>query len=140
MVAENAGQRMEQFKVKWLADEDALESAMEELQEGLNLPRLPLRLECYDISNIQGTTPVGSMVVFENGQAKSSHYRRFKIRSVDGIDDYAMMQEMLRRRFQRLGQTAARDDEGDSTGYASGQGHAWGIIPDLVLIDGGKAT
>ena len=107
MVAENAGQRMEQFKVKWLADEDALELAMEELQEGINLPRLPRRMECYDISNIQGTTPVGSMVVFENGQAKSSHYRRFKIKSVAGIDDYAMMQEMLRRRFQRLGQSRA---------------------------------
>ena len=138
MVAENAGQRMEQFKVKWLADEDALESAMEELQEGLNLPRLPLRMECYDISNIQGTTPVGSMVVFENGQAKSSHYRRFKIRSVDGIDDYAMMQEMLRRRFQRLGQSARQADEDASPDDGAAQGRTWGIVPDLVLIDGGK--
>ena len=138
MVAENAGQRMEQFKVKWLADEDALESAMEELQEGINLPRLPRRMECYDISNIQGTTPVGSMVVFENGQAKSSHYRRFKIRSVDGIDDYAMMQEMLRRRFQRLGQSAPPADDDAPTDDRSGQGRAWGIVPDLVLIDGGK--
>ncbi|MDE2860628.1 MAG: excinuclease ABC subunit UvrC [Chloroflexota bacterium] len=138
MVAENAGQRMEQFKVKWLADEDALESAMEELQEGLNLPRLPLRMECYDISNIQGTTPVGSMVVFENGQAKSSHYRRFKIRSVDGIDDYAMMQEMLRRRFQRLGQRAAQSDDEAPPDDGAAQGGSWGILPDLVLIDGGK--
>ena len=140
MVAENAGQRMEQFKVKWLADEDALESAMEELQEGINLPRLPRRMECYDISNIQGSTPVGSMVVFENGQPKSSHYRRFKIKSVDGIDDYAMMQEMLRRRFQRLGQSASEadaDDEAPSDDRAA-QGRAWGIVPDLVLIDGGK--
>ena len=162
MVAENARQRMEQFKVKWLADEDALESAMEELQEGLNLPRLPRRMECYDISNIQGTTPVGSMVVFEDGQAKSSHYRRFKIRSVEGIDDYAMMQEMLRRRFKRMGRAA--QDDGDASGddaaapsddgevaasnddaaasngdgESAAQAPAWGIVPDLVLIDGGK--
>ena len=135
MVAENAGQRMEQFKVKWLADEDALESAMEELQEGLNLPRLPRRMECYDISNIQGTTPVGSMVVFEDGQAKSSHYRRFKIRSVEGIDDYAMMQEMLRRRFRRMGRTAtdAEDDSAaahsDGDGDSAAQAPAWGIVP-----------
>ncbi len=138
MVAENAGQRMEQFKVKWLADEDALESAMEELQEGINLPRLPRRMECYDISNIQGTTPVGSMVVFENGEAKSSHYRRFKIRTVAGIDDYAMMQEMLRRRFQRLGQSAPPADDEAPPDDRAGQGRSWGIVPDLVLIDGGK--
>ena len=92
MVAENAVQGFEQLKVKWLSDTDALESAMEELQERLNLPRPPRRMECYDISNIQGTTPVGSMVVFEDGQARSSHYRRFKIKTVEGIDDYAMMQ------------------------------------------------
>ena len=138
MVAENAGQRMEQFKVKWLADEDALELAMEELQEGINLPRLPRRMECYDISNIQGTTPVGSMVVFENGQPKSSHYRRFKIKSVAGIDDYAMMQEMLRRRFQRLGQSAPQADDEAPPDDRAGQGRSWGIVPDLVLIDGGK--
>ena len=138
MVAENAGQRMEQFKVKWLADEDAMESAMEELEESLNLPRLPRRMECYDISNIQGTTPVGSMVVFENGQAKSSHYRRFKIRSVEGIDDYAMMQEMLRRRFQRLGKAGPAGDADASSGDSGGQARSWGIVPDLVLIDGGK--
>ena len=138
MVAENAGQRMEQFKVKWLADEDALESAMEELQEGLNLPRLPRRMECYDISNIQGTTPVGSMVVFENGQPRSAHYRRFKIKSVDGIDDYAMMQEMLRRRFHRLGPSGPQADTEASSDNDGGQGRTWGIVPDLVLIDGGK--
>ena len=98
-------------------------------------------MECYDISNIQGTTPVGSMVVFENGQAKSSHYRRFKIKTVEGIDDYAMMQEMLRRRFQRLGRAKsdgkATDEESPSEDGRE-RGQTWGIIPDLVLIDGGK--
>ncbi|MDA0987749.1 MAG: excinuclease ABC subunit UvrC [Chloroflexi bacterium] len=128
MVAENATRGFEQLKVKWLADTDTLESAMEEIQERLNLPRMPRRMECYDISNIQGNTPVGSMVVFENGVSKSSHYRRFKIKTVEGIDDYSMMQEMLRRRFQRLG----RNKDGQESGQT------WGIIPDLVLIDGGK--
>ena len=137
MVAENAVQGFEQLKVKWLSDTDALESAMEELQERLNLPRPPRRMECYDISNIQGTTPVGSMVVFEDGQARSSHYRRFKIKTVEGIDDYAMMQEMLRRRFQRLGRAKATVDESTAEDGRE-QGRSWGIIPDLVLIDGGK--
>jgi excinuclease ABC subunit C len=140
MVAENARQGLEQLKVKWLADTDILESAMEELQERLNLPRLPRRMECYDISNIQGTTPVGSMVVFEDGQAKSSHYRRFQIKTVEGIDDYAMMQEMLRRRFRRLGH-AKGDGEAEADAPSEdgrGKSQTWGIIPDLVLIDGGK--
>ena len=195
MAAENAQQGLEQLKVKWLSDTDALESAMEQLQEALNLPRLPRRMECYDISNIQGTTPVGSMVVFENGQAKPAHYRRFKIKTVEGIDDYAMMQEMLRRRFRRLGRLQGNDKDAPDTtsespmprsnggsttpenpvspypfplegeGWDGGeaphlnpppqageeareassphqgnrkQGESWGIIPDVVLIDGGK--
>ena len=137
MVAENASQGFEQLKVKWLSDTDTLESAMEEIQERLNLPRMPRRMECYDISNIQGNTPVGSMVVFEDGQAKSSHYRRFQIKTVEGIDDYAMMQEMLRRRFQRLGRARTTDEESPSEDGRK-QGQTWGIIPDLVLIDGGK--
>ena len=140
MVAENAGQGLEQLKAKWVSNADALRSAMEELQERLNLPRLPLRIECYDISNIQGTTPVGSMVVFEDGRPKSSHYRRFSIKTVEGIDDYAMMQEMLRRRFRRMGRQ--RDDDkadAESTSERGGQQkQSWGVIPDLVLIDGGK--
>ena len=140
MVAENALQGLEQLKVKWLADTDAQESAMEELQERLNLPRLPQRMECYDISNIQGTTPVGSMVVFEKGQPKSAHYRRFSIKTVTGIDDYAMMQEVLRRRFRRLGHLQGDGEAGAETSLEVGreQGLSWGIVPDLVLIDGGK--
>jgi excinuclease ABC subunit C len=137
MVAENASQGFEQLKVKRLSDTNTLESAMEEIQERLNLPRMPRRMECYDISNIQGNTPVGSMVVFEDGQAKSSHYRRFQIKTVEGIDDYAMMQEMLRRRFQRLGRAKITDEENPSEDGRK-QGQTWEIIPDLVLIDGGK--
>jgi excinuclease ABC subunit C len=123
MVAENAEQALAQLKAKWLADTGKTAAALKELQGRLKLPRLPNRVECYDISNIRGTAAVGSMVVFENGRPKPSAYRRFKIRTVEGIDDYAMMQEVLRRRFKRV-------KAQDAT--------SWAVIPDLVLIDGGK--
>ncbi len=123
MVAENAEQALAQLKAKWLADTGKTATALKELQERLNLPRLPNRMECYDISNIRGTSAVGSMVVFENGRPKSSAYRRFKIKTVTSVDDYAMMQEVLRRRFKRV---KAEDAS------------SWAVIPDLVLIDGGR--
>jgi len=123
MVTENAEQALVQLKAKWLADTGKTAAALKELQEQLRLPGLPNRVECYDISNIRGTSAVGSMVVFENGRPKPSAYRRFKIKTVEGIDDYAMMQEVLRRRFKRV-QTQ------DTS--------SWAVIPDLVLIDGGR--
>jgi excinuclease ABC subunit C len=123
MVTENAEQALAQLKAKWLADTGKTAAALKEVQERLNLPRLPNRMECYDISNIRGTFAVGSMVVFENGRPKPSAYRRFKIKTVEGIDDYAMMQEVLRRRFKRV-------KAQDAT--------SWAVIPDLVLIDGGR--
>ena len=149
MVAENAAQGLQQRAVKWLADSGNLQQAMEEVHAALNLPRLPKRIECYDISNIQGSNPVGSMVVFEDGRPKSSHYRRFQIKDVQGVDDYSMMQEMLRRRFKRLSeQVRASDSNGQSAetensaneaiGSGKAKNEAWGIIPDLVIIDGGK--
>ena len=142
MVAQNASQGMEDRRARWLADADALEEAMAELQEELNLPRLPHRIECYDISNIRGAHPVGSMSVVVQGKAAPSHYRRFQIKEVAGIDDYAMMQEMLRRRFKRLASVKSREASADSQAQAApspGTGdEKWGIIPDLVLIDGGK--
>ena len=139
MVAENAAQGLEQLKVRMLADSESLDAALGELQEGLNLSVPPRRIECYDISNIQGTNPVGSMVVFEDGKAKPSHYRRFKIKTVEGVDDYSMMREVLTRRFKRLGKAAENGDNGVSpAAEASKDGQTWGIVPDLVLIDGGK--
>jgi excinuclease ABC subunit C len=139
MVAENAAQGLEQLRVKQMSDEALMDVAMTEVQEALSLPRLPRRIECYDISNIQGTNSVGSMVVFEDGAPKSSHYRRFKIKTVEGIDDYSMMREVLSRRFRRL----AKSKDGstiDGSGATSGSSkdESWGIVPDLVLIDGGK--
>ena len=147
MVAENAEQGLEQLRVKQMSDTAAMDAAMSELQEALSLPYPPRRIECYDISNIQGTNAVGSMVVFEDAKPKKAHYRRFQIKSVEGVDDYSMMREMLTRRFKRLAQsrrprdTDASDDAAappSANGKVSRGKNAWGIVPDLVLIDGGK--
>ena len=137
VVAENATQGLAQHRVKWLHNPDTIQEAMAELQEELSLPTSPGRMECYDISHIQGTNVVGSMVVFQDGKPKPAHYRRFKIKTVEGVDDYASMQEMLRRRFRRLGQARAynREEAGEEPAAPT---DAWGIVPDLVLIDGGK--
>ncbi len=123
MVAGNASEMLEQLQLKWLADSGKTGAALEEIKIRLSLQGMPKRIECYDISNIHGTSAVGSMVVFEDGQPRSSHYRRFKIKTVSGIDDYAMMREVLRRRFGHGTQST---------------GESWGVIPDLILIDGGR--
>ncbi|MBE9478272.1 MAG: excinuclease ABC subunit UvrC, partial [Chloroflexi bacterium] len=122
IVAENARQGLEQLKIKRLAAPKVLKAALDEIKRELKLPRLPSRLEGYDISNIQGKLAVGSMVVFEQGSPKTSCYRRFRIKTVPGADDYAMLAEVLGRRFKRL--SSAADD--------------WAVLPDLILIDGGR--
>lgn len=126
IVAENARQGLEQLKIKQLAAPAALATALAEIKRELCLPGLPSRIEGYDISNIQGTGAVGSMVVFEEGKPKPSHYRRFKIKTVSGANDYAMLQEVIKRRFKR-------GLQGDSA-----TPNTWAILPDLVFIDGGK--
>jgi excinuclease ABC subunit C len=120
-VAENAAQGLELAQAEVMKVE-TISSGLQELKKRLRLPKMPLRIECYDVSNIQGALAVGSMVVLEKGWLKPAHYRRFRIKTVTGADDYAMIQETLRRRFKR--------------GLA-GEG-TWAISPDLVLIDGGK--
>jgi len=101
--------------------------ALEELREALNLESLPLRIECFDISTIQGTETVGSMVVFQDAAAKKAHYRKFAVRSLDGQDDFAAMAEVVSRRFARLGRRVeAEYDE------------SFVSAPNLVVIDGGK--
>ena len=92
------------------------------LKRNYTLPAVPLRIEGYDISNIHGNLSVGSMVVFDKGIPKPAHYRRFKIKTVPYIDDYSMIQEVLKRRFHKY---LNKEDK-------------WAIIPDLILIDGGK--
>jgi excinuclease ABC subunit C len=119
--AENAVRGFELVQAKEMKVE-TISSALRELKTRLRLPKMPRRIECYDVSNIQGTLAVGSMVVLEKGGPKPVHYRRFRIKTVAGVDDYAMIQETLRRRFKR---------------GLTGKG-TWAIIPDLVLIDGGR--
>jgi len=102
MVAQNAGEVLEQQRIKWLSDSQKTALALDDLQAALNLPAPPHRIECYDISNIQGTSAVGSMVVFENGRPKPSDYRRFRIKTLEGQNDVGSLQEILRRRFKRL--------------------------------------
>jgi excinuclease ABC subunit C len=100
--------------------------ALEHLRDGLALDRLPLRIECYDISNLGEQHPVGSMVVFEGGVPKKAHYRKFSVRDATGQDDFAMMNQVLRRRFERRGDDAGQYDE------------SFAALPDLVVVDGGK--
>jgi excinuclease ABC subunit C len=131
MAAENAAETLAHLRAQWLLDEGKGVEALAELQEHLELAQPPSRIECYDISNIQGQAATGSMVVFVKGVPRKSDYRRFKIRTVEGADDYAMMQEVLRRRFRRaVGETR---EKGELV-----KGEAWTMLPDLVVIDGGK--
>ena len=164
MVKQNAQQVLEQQRIKWLTDSQKTQLALEELQEALNLAAPPQRIECYDISNTQGTNSVGAMVVFEAGRPKNSEYRRFKIKTVEGSNDFASHQEVLRRRFRKAAQAATRigtvDEETavaldeansggngeigdaeeiiDSNGKEQVQFHHEWTLPDLVIIDGGK--
>ena len=119
-VVENATRGLQLAQARQMKAE-GIGSALQELKDVLGLPRMPLRIECYDVSNIQGTLAVGSMVVLEKGLPKPAHYRRFRIKTVVGADDYAMVQETLRRRF--------RQGLADESKWPA---------PDLVLIDGGK--
>jgi excinuclease ABC subunit C len=119
--AENAARGLELAQAKEMKAE-VISSGLRELKNRLRLPKMPRRIECYDVSNIQGALAVSSMVVLEKGWPKPAHYRRFRIKTVAGADDYAMIQETLRRRFKR---------------GLTGEG-TWAIIPDLVLVDGGR--
>ena len=127
LAARNATETLAREHARWLADHGKTLAALEELAEALGLPGAPLRIECYDISNLQGAQSVGSMVVFEDGRPRTGEYRRFRIKTVQGPNDYASHQEVLRRRFKR----ARSGEEG------SEEELRW-RLPDLVVIDGGK--
>jgi len=126
MVAKSATDNLEQSRIKFLTDEMKMTAAMTELAEALDLPRLPRRIECFDISNLQGTNPVASMVVFLEGRPAKKEYRRFNVKTVEGSNDFAMMQEVVHRRFKRAAEAEAEEDG------------KWAALPDLVIIDGGK--
>ena len=127
LASRNATETLAREHARWLADQGKTLAALEELAEALGLAAAPLRIECYDISNLQGAQSVGSMVVFEDGRPRTGEYRRFRIKTVQGPNDYASHQEVLRRRFKR----AKSGEEG------SEEELRW-RLPDLVVIDGGK--
>jgi excinuclease ABC subunit C len=124
----NAAEMLAREQARWLADQGKTLGALEELATALELPVVPERIECYDISTFQGTNSVGSMVVFEDGRPRTGEYRRFEIKTVQGQSDVASHQEVLRRRFRN----AKAGDEG------SAEERRW-AMPDLVIIDGGRA-
>jgi excinuclease ABC subunit C len=127
LATRNAGETLAREQARWLADQGKTLGALEELAEALGMPGPPMRIECYDISNVQGSDSVGSMVVFEEGKPRTGEYRRFRIKTVVGANDYASHQEVLRRRFRR----ARNGEEGNAEELR------WSM-PDLVIIDGGK--
>ena len=125
----NARESFQRHKLRRASDHNARARALVSLQEELGLPEAPLRIECFDISNLQGTEIVGSMVVMEDGLPKRSEYRRFKVRGLDGQDDFASMEDVLTRRFRNY---LRERDEGAQTGKR------FSYPPNLLLIDGGK--
>ena len=127
LATRNAAETLAKEQARWLVDQGKTLAALEELAEALGLPGPPARIECYDISNFQGSELVGSMVVFEEGKPRSGEYRRFRIKTVEGPNDFASHQEVLRRRFRasRTGQEGSEEER------------RW-AMPDLVVIDGGR--
>ena len=133
LAAKNAAETLNHLRAQWLVEEGRSTEALTQIQQALSLPVPPNRIECYDISNLQGTAATGSMVVFVKGAPRKSDYRRFKIRTVEGADDYAMLREVIDRRLKRLSQA---DEE---TRRAKNQEpSSWTLRPDLMIIDGGK--
>ena len=131
-LGETAKQELEQLRIQADYDRSRTEPMLQALAEALDLESPPRRIECYDISNIQGDSAVGSMVVFEDGRPRNDHYRHFRIKFVPGPNDFAMLQEVLRRRLERL-ESAQRREDSDAVGDRS-----FTSRPDLILIDGGK--
>ena len=129
-VTQNAEESFTRHRLKRSSDHNSRARALNELQEYLDLPHAPLRIECYDMSHIQGTDYVGSMVVVEDGLPKKSEYRRFKIKTVDGNDDFAAMEEELTRRF-----TAYLADRERPVEERDGK---FAYPPQLLVVDGGK--
>lgn len=133
MAAENARETLKSLEIRWKADKDRQHQALAEIQSVLGMQEVPNRIECYDISNTQGTASVGSMVVFEQGVPAKKNYRRFNIRSVSKPDDFASMREVLKRRFTRY---VTEQQEKEKPGYKPDL--AFSLLPDLLIVDGGK--
>jgi excinuclease ABC subunit C len=129
-VTRNAAEELTRHRLRRASDHNARAKALNELQEHLDLPEAPLRIECYDMSHIQGSDYVGSMVVMEDGLPRKSDYRRFKVKSVPGNDDFAAMEEVLTRRL--VAYMAERDRP------VSERPGKFSYPPQLLLVDGGK--
>lgn len=160
MAAQNARQKLDELRLQWLNSEQRAVAGLSELRDLLELESMPARIECYDVSNTQGTNAVGAMVVFEHGEPKKGAYRKFKIRTVEGANDVASIQEILRRRLRRAAELLGEEesiaptnsvdetplDDGDQPAGQANQkpnekqaekDESWADLPDLILIDGG---
>jgi len=132
MATENAVETLQALRTQWEADKNKQTQALMEIQQALGLPEPPNRIECYDISNTQGTASVGSMVVFEQGTPSRGLYRHFNIKSVVGPDDFASMEEVLTRRFKRWQAAQEKQQVGAKPDPSFAK------LPDLLIVDGGK--
>jgi len=143
MAAENAAETLGALQAQWMADEHKNEQALQELADGISLVAPPARIECFDVSNTQGTNTVASMVVFVKGVPRKSHYRKFNIKSVDGPDDFASMREVLTRRLRRYFDAKAQEST-PAPGKllaprpAGKKDESFSVLPDLLIVDGGK--
>jgi excinuclease ABC subunit C len=134
MAAENAAETLAMLRAQWRTDTHKQETALREIQAALNLPDPPNRIECYDVSNTQGTAISASRVVFVQGVPRKSEYRRFNIASIqDHADDYASLRETLERRFRRW-----HDGQYQESGPGASKDATWSLLPDLLIVDGGK--
>lgn len=133
MATDNALETLTALRTQWAADTHRNEQALKELADGIGLAAIPTRIECFDISNTQGTNTVASMVVFVNGAARKSDYRKFNIKTVEGPNDFESMREALTRRFRRYFDAKAAE-------RTPGQkiDPSFSVLPDLLIIDGGK--
>jgi excinuclease ABC subunit C len=140
-VARNAGETLALHKTRRASDLTTRSLALAEIQEALGLDEAPLRIESYDVSNLQGTHVVASMVVFEDGLARKSEYRRFAIRGLDGTDDVAAIHEVISRRFRRYleEQAAAPPGLDELAAGVDGERRKFSYPPNLLVIDGGPA-
>ena len=139
-VGKNAAEALALHKTRRASDLSTRNRALEEIQQALDLPTAPLRIECYDISHLQGTQVVGSMVVFEDGLPKKFDYRRFVIRTVEGSNDVGAMYEVISRRFTRMAQEQAETADGDGPALIdpeTGAPKKFAYAPGLIVVDGG---
>lgn len=141
MAEQNARQKLDEMRLQWLNTEQKAVASLSEIRDLLGLPGLPARIECYDISNTQGTNSVGAMVVFEQGEPKKSRYRKFKIKTVEGANDVASIQEVLRRRFKRAAEAAGEDvGSGVQDPRRNPNGDVGSTIEDLIEPAEASAT